>query len=260
MKFVVAVVLFAMVATMPGHVAAQEGQLLAVAAAADMRFALDELVEEFAQRSGAQARVTYGSSVQLATQISQGAPFDIFFSADEHSIRQLLAHGLVLSNTVHLYAIGRIVLWVRKDSSIDLRQGLRVLTDKRIRFVAIANPGHAPYGRAAVQALRAAGIWDPVRPKLVLGENISQAFQFVRTGNADAGIVALSLAVGDAGQQTGRYWLIPPNLYHPIHQTAAVMAQSPHRGTAKVFLAFVTGREGRNVLRRYGFGLPGQAP
>ncbi len=260
MKFVVAVVLFATIATLPGHVAAQDGRPLAVAAAADLRFALDELVGEFAQRNGAKARVTYGSSVQLATQISQGAPFDIFFSADEDSIRRLLAHGLVLSNTVQLYAVGRIVLWVRKDSSIDLRQGFSVLTDKHIRFVAIANPGHAPYGRAAVQALRAAGIWDLVRPKLVLGENISQAFQFVRTGNAEAGIVALSLVVADAGQQTGRYWLIPPNLYHPIRQTAAVMAQSLHRQTGKAFLAFVTGREGRNVLRRYGFGLPGEAP
>lgn len=260
MKFVLAVVLFVMVATMPGHVAAQGGRLLAVAAASDMRFALDELAGEFAQRSGAQVQVTYGSSVQLATQISQGAPFDIFFSADEDSIRRLLADGLVLSNTIQSYAIGRIVLWVRKESSIDIHQGLSVLTDKRIRFVAIANPGHAPYGRAAVQALRAAGIWDPVRPKLVLGENISQALQFVRTGNADAGIVALSLAVAEGVQQTGRYWLIPPNLYHPIRQTAAVMAQSPHRETAKGFLAFVNGREGRSVMRRYGFGLPGEAP
>lgn len=260
MKLVVAVVLLAMVATMPGQVAAQDGRFLAVAAAADLRFALDELVGEFAQRRGAQARVNYGSSVQLATQIIQGAPFDIFFSADEDSIRRLLAHGLVLSNTVQLYAIGRIVLWVRKDASIDLRRGLSVLTDRRIRFVAIANPAHAPYGRAAEQALRAAGIWDPVRPKLVLGENVSQALQFVRTGNADAGIVALSLAVADTGQQTGRYWLIPPNLYHPIRQTAAVTAHSPHREIAKVFLAFATGREGRSVMRRYGFGLPGDAP
>lgn len=245
--------------TVPGVHSAQGRHVVEVAAAADIRFALDELTAQFTRRQGVQVQVTYGSSGQLATQIEQGAPFDLFFSADEQLVRHLVAQGLILAQREQIYGIGRIVLWVRNNSPIDPQQGLRVLTDDRIRFIAIANPEHAPYGRAAAQALRASGLWDLAYPKLVLGENISQTLQFVRTGNADVGIVALSLAVAPPVQPDGRYWLIPASLHDPIRQAAGVVARSPRLEQAKAFLALVTGPEGRQVLRRYGFTLPGES-
>ncbi|HEX9533444.1 MAG TPA: molybdate ABC transporter substrate-binding protein [bacterium] len=257
MKRIVAVAML-LVLTAPAVRGAQGG-LVVVAAAADARFALDELATLFMQRQGIQVQITYGSSGQLATQIEQGAPFDLFFSADEQLIRHLSTQGLIAEQTEQIYGIGRIVLWVRNDSPIDPRRGLHVLTDDRIRFIAIANPEHAPYGKAAAQALRAGGLWDRVHTKLVLGENISQTLQFARTGNADVGIVALSLAVAPPVQPNGRYWLIPASLHDPIRQAAGVVARSPRLEHAKAFLAFVTGLEGGQVLRRYGFTLPGES-
>jgi len=245
--------------TTPGVRSAQGRPVVEVAAAADTRFALDELAALFMRQQGVQVQVTYGSSGQLATQIEQGAPFDLFFSADEQLIRHLGAQGLIVEQTEQIYAIGRIVLWVPQDSPIDPRQGLRILTDDRIRFIAIANPEHAPYGRAAAQALRASGLWDRVHAKLVLGENISQTLQFARTGNADVGIIALSLAIAPPIQPTGRFAVIPASLHDPIRQTAGVVARSPRLKHAKAFLAFVNGPEGRHVLRRYGFVIPGES-
>ena len=258
MKRIVAVpVLLLLIA--PGVRSAQGNPVVEVAAAADTRFALDELAAQFMRREGVQVQVTYGSSGQLAAQIEQGAPFDLFFSADEPLIRHLGAQGLIVEQTEQIYAIGRIVLWVPRDSPIDPQQGLRILTNDRIRFIAIANPDHAPYGRAAAQALRASGLWDQVHAKLVLGENISQTLQFARTGNADVGIIALSLAIAPPVQHTGRYGLIPSSLHDPIRQAAGVIARSPRPEQAKAFLAFVTGPEGRHVLRQYGFVLPGES-
>jgi molybdate transport system substrate-binding protein len=243
--------------TATGASNAQGRPVVEVAAATDMRFALDELAALFMKRHGAQVQVTYGSSGQLATQIEQGAPFDLFFSADEQSIRRLGAAGLIVAQTERVYGIGRLVLWVPLNSPIDPQQGLPVLTNARVRFVAIANPDHAPYGRAAAQALRALGLWDLVRAKLVLGENISQALQFVRTGNADVGIIALSLAVAPPVQPAGRYALIPASLHEPLRQTAGVVARSSQMEQANAFLAFVNGPEGRQVLRQYGFVVSG---
>lgn len=260
MKSTFAAVLLAIFATTPGHLTARSEAPLAVAAASDMRFALDELAAEFARRGGGKIQITYGSSGQFATQISQGAPYDLFFSADEDAISRLTARGLIVATTVHAYGIGRIVLWVPRDSSLDPGDGLSLLTTERVRFVAIANPEHAPYGRAAVQALRAAGIWDRVQRKLVLGENISQALQYVRTGNADVGIVALSLVVAEPVQSSGRYWRIPSSWYHPIRQTAGIVTSSVRREQGSAFLAFVNGPEGRKIMRRYGFAPPGKEP
>ncbi len=248
-----------LVLTAPAVRGAQGGPVVEVAAAADTRFAVDELAAQFMRRQGVQVQITYGSSGQLATQIEQGAPFDLFLSADEQLIRHLSAKGLIVEQTEQIYGIGRIALWVRNGSPIDLQHGLRVLTDDRIRFIAIANPEHAPYGRAAAQALRASGLWDVVHGKLVLAENISQALQFASTGNADVGIIALSLAVAPPIQPTGRYWLIAASLHDPLRQAAGVVARSPRLEQAKTFLAFVTGPEGRQVLRRYGFVLPGES-
>lgn len=233
--------------------------MVEVAAAADTRFALDELAALFKRRQGVQVQVTYGSSGQLATQIEQGAPFDLFFSADEQLIRHLGAQGLIVEQTEQIYGIGRIVIWVPRASPIDPGGGLRILADDRIRFIAIANPDHAPYGRAAAQAIRVSGLWDRVHAKLVFGENISQALQFARTGNADVGIIALSLAIAPPVLPTGRYGFIPASLHDPIRQAAGVVARSPRLEQAKAFLAFVTGPEGQHVLRRYGFTLPGES-
>lgn len=259
MRRIVAVALLTLLTT-PGAQSASAGLVVEVAAAADTRFALDELAALFARQHGVQVQVTYGSSSQLATQIEQGAPFDLFFSADEGLIRRLIGEHIVVEQTAQLYGIGRIVLWVRQDSPIDPQQGLSVLTDTRIRFIAIANPDHAPYGQAAVQALRATGLWERVHVKLVLGENISQTLQFIRTGNADVGIVALSLAVAQPNQPLGRYWLIPSSLHDPLRQAAGVLTRSPRPEQAKAFLAFVNGPEGRRVMHRYGFVLPGEGP
>lgn len=233
---------------------------LSVAAASDLRFALEEIARLFEAQHGTKTRLTFGSSGQLAAQIEQGAPFDLFFSADEGFVHALARRGVVRPESVQLYAIGRIVLWVRTASPLAVADGMTVLTDERIRFVAIANPTHAPYGRAAVQALQTAGLYERVRPKLVLGENISQTLQFIQSGNADIGIVALSLAVAPAVHPAGRSWLIPAYLHRPIRQAAGVVAASRQSAQARVFLSFLNGPAGRRVMRQFGFALPGEAP
>lgn len=242
----------------PAHGASQPE--LSVAAASDLRFALEEIARLFEAQHGTKTRLTFGSSGQLAAQIEQGAPFDLFFSADEAFVQSLARRRVVAPETVQLYAIGRIVLWVRTASPFVVADGLTVLADARIRFVAIANPAHAPYGRAAVQALQTAGLYERVRPKLVLGENISQTLQFIQSGNADIGVVALSLAVAPAVHRTGRSWLIPAYLHRPIRQAAGVVAASRHGAQAQAFLSFLNGPAGRRVMRQFGFILPGEPP
>jgi len=247
---------------LPGRTAVVKAQslpTLEVAAASDLRFALEEISALFQQQHRVRVRISFGSSGQLATQIEQGAPFDAFFSANETFVHALARKGLMLPDTVQLYAIGRIVLWVRAVSPITVTDGFAALLDERVRFAAIANPEHAPYGQAAVQALRAAGVYERVRPKLVLGENISQTFQFVQTGNADIGIVALSLAIAPTVRPTGRYWLVPSYLHRPIRQGAGAVTRSSRQDLARAFLAFVNGPAGRPVMRRYGFTLPGES-
>ncbi|MGH2625101.1 MAG: molybdate ABC transporter substrate-binding protein, partial [Anaerolineales bacterium] len=180
---------------------------LSIAAASDLRFALEELARLAEGQGGVRVRLTFGSSGQLAAQIEQGAPFDLLFSADEGYVQALVRKGLVRGETVQLYAVGRIVLWVRAASPLDVTDGLTVLLDERVRFVAIANPAHAPYGRAGMEALRTAGLYERLSGRLVLGETVSQTLQFIQSGNADAGLVALSLAVAPSIRPTGRYWL-----------------------------------------------------
>jgi len=231
---------------------------LQIAAASDLRFALEEIARVFEQQTRVQVRSTFGSSGQLAAQIEQGAPFDAFFSADEDLVRTLARKALIHPDTVRLYAIGRIVLWVRAASPLDLTKGLGALLETRVRFVAIANPQHAPYGQAAVDALRAAGLYDRVRAKLVLGENITQTLQWVQTGNADAGVVALSLAIGPTIRASGRYWIIPDSLHRPIRQAAGVVSSTREPQAARALLAFVNGPAGRRIMRRYGFQFPGE--
>src|SRR5262249_40789017 len=167
-------------------------QNLVVAAASDLQTAFPAVTARFEKATGHRVTVTFGSSGNFFAQIQNGAPFDIFFSADIDYAKRLESAALVEPGSFWEYAIGRIVLWTRKDSGIDLTKGLKTLLDARVRKVAIANPEHAPYGRAAVAALKHEGLYDAVHPKIVLGENISQAAQFVQSGNADVGIIALS--------------------------------------------------------------------
>ncbi len=229
-----------------------------VAAASDLRFALEEIAALFQRQRGVEARLTFGSSGQFAVQIEQGAPFDVFFSANEAFVRTLAEKGHIDRESVQLYAIGRIVLWVRNDSPLDLTKGMSALLDERIRFIAIANPQHAPYGQAAVQAMQAAGVLVRVQPRLVNGENVSQALQFVQTGNAEVGIVALSLVVAPTVRPNGRYQLVPAYLHRPIRQAAGVSTASRRPDLARDFIAFVNSPSGRAIMRRYGFALPGE--
>ncbi len=244
---------------LPGATTAQREQVLQIAAASDLRFALEEIVRLFEAQRNVRVRVAFGSSGQFAVQIEQGAPFDVLFSADEAYVRTLSREGLILKDSVQVYAIGRIVLWARADLPVDVQDGLGVLAYARIRFVAIANPEHAPYGRAAVEALQSTGLYARVQPKLVLGENISQTLQLAQTGNADAGIVALSLAIAPTVRASGRYWLIPSYLHHPIRQAVGIVTGSRQQDAARAFVAFVNGPAGRTVMRRFGFALPGEA-
>ena len=229
-----------------------------VAAAADLRFAMDALVAEWdVAEPGTAVEPTYGSSGNFFAQISEGAPFDVLFSADAEYPRALEKAGLAASGSTRLYAIGQIVVWVPLGSPLDVESdGLQVLSDPSVRTVAIANPEHAPYGRAAVAAMRAAGVYEAVEPRLVLGENVSQAAQFVESGNAEAGVIALSLALASPLVDEGRYALVPIDSYPPLEQGAVVLDAAVDPDAAHAFVDFVLGPRGRAVLDSYGFMPP----
>jgi molybdate transport system substrate-binding protein len=229
-----------------------------VAAASDLTDAMNEIAANFEKATGCTVRVSAGSSGNFLTQIENGAPFDVFFSADIEYPKKLEAEGLAAPGSTYLYAVGKIALWVRNDSRLDLSKGLAALRDPSIRNVAIANPQHAPYGRAAEEALRKAGVYDAVKDRLVLGENISQAAQFVESGNADAGILALSLALSAALKEKGRYWSVPENLYAPIEQGVVTIRASKNPQGARALLDYVKSPSTAALLERYGFALPGR--
>jgi molybdate transport system substrate-binding protein len=227
-----------------------------IAAASDLTYAMNEIAANFEKATGCSVRVTTGSSGNFLSQIENGAPFDVFFSADIEYPRKLEAEGLAAPGSTYLYAVGKIVLWVRNDSRLDISKGLAVLRDPSIQKLAIANPQHAPYGRVAEEALRNAGLYDAVKAHLVLGENISQAAQFVESGNADAGILALSLVVSPGLKEKGRYARIPENLYKPIQQGVALVRASQNPQGAKAFLDYIKSPATAALLERYGFVLP----
>lgn len=232
------------------------GQEVAVAAAADLKFAMTNIAAQFEKQTGNKVNVTYGSSGNFFAQLQNGAPFDLFFSADIDYARKLESAGLTEPGTLYLYAIGRIVIWAPGNSPLDIsKSGWKTLLDERVKKIAIANPEHAPYGRAAVAAMQKAGIYDQVKSKLVFGENISQAAQFVQSGNAQAGILALSLAASDP-MKDGQGWEIPEDLHPPIEQAAIVMKSAKNKETARGFLGFVKSDAGRAALAKYGFTFP----
>jgi len=230
---------------------------LAVAAAADLKFAFDDLVKEFnGQHPATKVSVTFGSSGNFFTQLQNGAPFDLFFSADIQYPKKLAEAGLTIDE-VFLYSIGRIVVWVPKTSSLDVKKlGIKVLLDPSVSKIAIANPEHAPYGRAAVAALKTLQVYDQVAPKLVFGENIAQTAQFVQSGAADIGILALSLAIAPQMAEAGRYWEVPLDAYPKMEQGGVILKSSKNIEAARAFRDFVMTEHGRAVLKRYGFSLP----
>ena len=229
---------------------------ITIAAAADLKFAMDDLVATFNKANpDDKVEATYGSSGKFNTQIQQGAPYDMFFSADIAFPRELLKAGLAASD-VKPYAIGRIVLWrATQDAS---KMSLASLADPKITRIAIANPKHAPYGKRAEEALRAAGVWDKLQSKLVFGENISQTAQFALTGNAQVAVVALSLAVHPELAGKGGYWLIPDNLHQPLEQGFIITKRAESSALAKRFAEYMASKPARAVMSKYGFVLPGE--
>src|SRR5215472_11403048 len=221
---------------------------LTVAAAADLNFAMEEVARQYrATHPDVELAIAYGSSGNFHAQIRNGAPFDIFLSADVDYARRLATSPA----DVFPYAEGRIVVWVPGGSPLDPATALRAPT---LRRLAIANPDHAPYGRAALTALRGMGLYDTLRPKLVLGENIAQTFQFVQSGAADAGIVALSLALAPKARGEGRYWEIPQSLYPKLEQGGVILHDS---AAARALRDRLLSDEGRRVLAQYGFSAVG---
>jgi molybdate transport system substrate-binding protein len=233
-----------------------QGSEIRIAAAADLKFALDDLAVQYRQRTGNKLTITYGSSGNFLSQIQNGAPFDMFFSADIEYPRRLRAAGFAEPGSLYEYAVGRLVLWAPSNSNIDpAGRQWSALLDPSVRRIAIANPDHAPYGRAALEAMRRAGIYEQVASKLVYGENISQAAQFAQSGNAQAGIVALSLALSP-GMNDGKRWEIPADAHAPIDQAVIILKRASNKQLAHAFLDFVQSQTGRMTLAKYGFTFP----
>lgn len=231
-------------------------QEIRVAAAADLKFALEQLSAPYEKESGGKIEITYGSSGNFFAQIENGAPFDLFLSADMEYPRKLQAAGLAEPGTLEEYALGRIVIWMSSGTRVDLAKlGWKALLDPGVRRIAIANPEHAPYGQAAVAALRAAGVYERLRRRLVYGENIAQAAQFVASGSAQAGILALSLAISPA-MKDGRRWEIPSSLHPPIEQGVIILKSAKNKEGARGLLAFLKSETGRKILESHGFELP----
>jgi molybdate transport system substrate-binding protein len=233
-----------------------QAQDIRVAAAADLQFALDDLTAQYAKQTGTKVDAIYGSSGNFFAQIQSGAPFDLFMSADIAYARKLEVAGWAEPGTLYQYAYGRIVIWMPEKARPDVaNMGWKALLDPKIEKIAIANPEHAPYGRAAVAALRNSGIYEQLRGKLVYGENIAQAAQFIVSGNAQAGIIALSLAASPE-MRTGKRWEIPANMHPPIEQAAVILKNARDKDGARAFLAFLKSNAGRSILESYGFNLP----
>jgi len=236
-----------------GSTGAADPAPLTVFAASDLTFALKEIAPHFEKATGARVTMVFGSTGNFAHQIRQGGPADVFFAADQSFVDALIAEGVALRETRTLYAQGRIVLVTARAFGAKLTE-LRGLLDPRVRHIAIANPAHAPYGRAAEQALRKAGLWEALRPKLVFGENIRHALQFVQTGAVEAGIVARS--VTDVPEVD---WVpIDAAMHAPLDQAAVVVRRSARPELGLAFIQFVNGPEGRPIMKRYGFLLPGE--
>lgn len=228
---------------------------LRIAAAADLQFALAEVVKDFrAAHPDVDVETVFGSSGNFYAEIANGAPFDLFLSADVEYPRRLIRDKLATEDSLFVYGKGHLAAWIPKSSALDLpRLQMRAVMAPEVKHIAIANPQHAPYGRAAVAALKSAGLYERVADKLVLGESVGQAFQFVRSGAAEIGIVALSLAVAPAARDEGRYWEVPDSLYPKIEQAGVILSRTESRDAARAFRSYMLTDSALRTLAAYGF-------
>jgi molybdate transport system substrate-binding protein len=230
-------------------------RVVRVAAAADLRYAFDDMSATFrTKHPDISVQVTYGASGNFFAQISSDAPFDLFLSADIDYPRKLIEQGRGVKDSEFIYAIGHLVVWAPNASKLDLdRLGIRTVADESVRKIAIANPRHAPYGRAAEEALKRAGLFDQVKERLVLGENVAQAAQFVESGAADVGLIALSLALAPTMRYRGRYYELPLDDYPRLEQGGVILTGAKDMDAARALRDFLMSAEGRAVLAKYGF-------
>jgi molybdate transport system substrate-binding protein len=257
LNFVLLTVLLLLIPTRGLAADGNSDQEITVAAAADLNVALQEIAAGYEKQSGVKVKLSFGASGALTQQIQNRAPFDVFFSADMDYPRQLISHGEADGGTLYRYAIGKLVLWAPADSPLDVEhKGMNVLLDPSVKRIAIANPQHAPYGRAAVAAMKHVGLYEQVSDRLVIGENISQAAQFAESGNAQVGFVALAHAISPAMQGKGKYWEIPAEAYPALDQGVVVISYSPHRKAAVAFVEYVKSKEAATIFRHYGFTVP----
>ncbi|MCH8476087.1 MAG: molybdate ABC transporter substrate-binding protein [Opitutales bacterium] len=233
-----------------------------VAAAADLQFALPEILALFHQEHPEfQVRVTYGSSGNMRAQIAQRAPFDLFLSADIEFPKRLIESGHGVADSLFPYAVGRLVLYVLNDSPLDPERTMeQTLLDPRARRIAIANPRHAPYGQAAVAALQTDDLYEQIADRLVLGENIAQTAQFVQSGAADIGIIALALALAPRMSEAGRFWEIPLERFPEMVQGGVIVRHAKNPEGAEALRAFLLSAEGQRVLQDFGFLMPEALP
>jgi molybdate transport system substrate-binding protein len=234
-------------------------RVLKVAAAADLQFAFKDLRTEFTkQHPDIEVQVTYGSSGNFFAQLANQAPFDVFFSADRDYPRRLIDGGHAVKESEFVYAVGHLAVWVPKASPLDVEsRGAAALTDAAVKKLALANPRFAPYGRAAEAALKHLGVFEQVRDRIVLGDNIAQAAQLVESGAADAGVLSLSLTLAPPLRDKGRFWRVPADAHPLIEQAAVILAHAKERTAAEALCAFVRGEAGRAILKRHGFTVPG---
>jgi molybdate transport system substrate-binding protein len=213
--------------------------------------AFEELGQRYEEETGTPVIFNFAASGQLAQQIEQGAPVDLFVAANLDYVQDLAAKGRVLPDSVQIYARGRLTLWTRAESGFSV-ETLQDLLNPDVKRIAIANPEHAPYGVVARQALQTAGIWEAVQTRLVLGENVRQTLQYAETGDVDVAIVPLSLSI----TSNGRWTLVSEDLHAPIDQALGVVADSPRQDQARDLAAFIMGPQGQDILRKYGFEPP----
>ncbi|MEJ7740743.1 MAG: molybdate ABC transporter substrate-binding protein [Chitinophagaceae bacterium] len=234
-------------------VAAVQKNAITIAAASDLKVAMDSIIALFhTSHPSMPVSVIYGSSGKLFQQIIKQAPFDLYFSADIDYAKKLAQLGLTDSEP-RIYAVGRIVIWSNK---ISTQKGISSLLDEMVNKIAIANPAHAPYGKRAEEALLFYGIHDQVRSKLVLGENISQTAQYVSSGAAEIGIIALSLALSPALRQQGNYFLIPDTAHRKLEQAYVILKRAAENRSADLFSDFITSKQAKDILKKNGFTFP----
>jgi len=242
-----------------GTAPAQAGPApIAIAAAGDLRGVLEELKADYEKKHpDVQLQASYGASGSLTIQIQQGAPFDIFLAADTSFPEILQKDGLVTADGLFPYTTGRLTLWVRKDLNLDpAKDGLKVLLQPSVKKISTANPKTAPYGRAGEAALRQAGLYDAVQPRLVYADNIAQAAQFLQAGTAEAGLISFSQADNPALKQSGVVWVVPADAYPPLRQAGVILKRSQVLDQAKAFMVYLVGAEGQSILARHGFAKP----